>query len=219
LIFWFIFEVGFKSQPVKNIPYILYFTSSIIPWFFFSESLASATNSIMEYSYLVKKIVFRISVLPFIKITSALFIHLFFVLIVFIIFFFYGYKPTIYNIQIIYFIIANMLLVLGISWFTSSLVVFFRDTGQIVSMVLQFGFWLTPIFWSINMMPEKYHTMIKILPMYYIVEGYRNSLLYNKWFWSSDIYLTLNFWSITIFFLLFGIYFFKKVSTHFADVL
>lgn len=55
LIYWFIFQVGFRSAPVNDIPYILYFVSSIIPWFFFSESWASSTNSVTENSYLVQK--------------------------------------------------------------------------------------------------------------------------------------------------------------------
>src|SRR4030066_1980545 len=60
LILWFVFEVGFKSQPVERYPFALWLITGIIPWFFFAESLGSATNSILDYSYLVKKVVFKV---------------------------------------------------------------------------------------------------------------------------------------------------------------
>ena len=83
LIFWFVFEVGFKSAPVGDSPFILWLMTGIIPWFFISESLASGTGSVVENSYLVKKIVFRVSMLPVVKLLSALVVHVFFVLVFF----------------------------------------------------------------------------------------------------------------------------------------
>ncbi|MBZ4687980.1 MAG: tagG [Clostridiales bacterium] len=218
LIFWFVFQVGFKSRPVDDYPFILWLICGMIPWFFFSEGLQSATNSVMDYSYLVKKVVFRVSSLPIIKILSALFVHLFFIAFMFFMFSIYGYKPTIYSLQVIYYLVATIILVLGLSWITSSLVVFLKDVGQIVAMILQFGFWLTPIFWSLQMMPEKYHFIIKLNPMYYIVNGYRNTFIYQKWFW-EDLRLTILFWSINLLLFVFGAIVFRKLRPHFADVL
>ena len=83
LIFWFVFQVGFKSMPVDNFPFILWLMAGMIPWFFFAESLQSATNSILSNSFLVKKVVFRVSLLPIIQIISALAIHIFFILFLF----------------------------------------------------------------------------------------------------------------------------------------
>ena len=61
-------------------PFVLYLVSGIVPWMYFQEGLITGTNSFLEYSYLVKKVVFDISVLPVVKLLSALVIHLFFVL-------------------------------------------------------------------------------------------------------------------------------------------
>lgn len=219
LIFWFIFQVGFKSAPVENFPYILYFISSIIPWFFFSESLASATNGVTDNSFLVKKIVFPVSILSGVKILSALYIHMFFVIFTFIILAIYGVHFQLQMLQVFYYMTAAVLLVLGLSWITSAIIIFFRDTAQIIAILLQFGFWITPIFWDLKMLPDKYHAIVKILPMFYIVDGYRNSLLYGKWFWEQDLYLTFTFWIFTLFMLWLGALLFKRLSGHFADVL
>jgi len=218
LIFWFVFQVGFKSNPVDNFPFILWLLPGIIPWNFFSDSLMGATNSVLDNSYLVKKVVFRVSILPLIRVLSALFVHLFFIVFLFIMFFVYGYKPSIYNLQVFYYLFATGSLVLGLSWITSSLVIFFKDLGQLVAMVLQIGFWLTPIFWTSEILPVKYHFLVKLNPFYYIVEGYRETFIYHEWFW-QHYKLTLNFWGITVSSLLIGVFLFKKLRPHFADVL
>jgi len=217
-IFWFVFQVGFKSQPVDNFPFILWLVTGIFPWFFFSEALSSGTNSILANSFLVKKVVFRVSLLPIIPLFSALVIHLFFIVVMFCMFMYYSYTPNLYWLQILYYLFATLILLLGLSWITSSIVVFFRDMGQFVAMILQFAFWLTPIFWNISTIPEKYHWIIKLNPLVYIIEGYRNSMIYHKWFW-EDMHMTVYFWIVTIIIFVIGGLTFNKLRPHFADVL
>lgn len=218
LIFWFVFQVGFKSQPVDNFPFILWLIAGMIPWFFFAEALSNGTNAIIENSYLVKKVVFRVSILPIVKISSALYIHLFFIVFMLGMFLFYGYSFEIYWLQIVYYMFATTILVLGLSLITSSLVVFLRDIGQLVSMCIQFGFWLTPVFWSLKMVPEKYIWIIELNPLVYIINGYRDSLIYHKWFW-ENINMTIYFWLITAVIFVLSSLLFKKLRPYFADVL
>lgn len=217
-IFWFVFQVGFKSMPVDNFPFVLWLIAGIVPWFFFADSLQSATYSITANSFLVKKIVFRVSLLPIIQMISALIIHLFFILFLFGMFIYYGYSPSLYWLQIIYYLFCMMFFILGLSWITSSVVIFFKDIGQIIAMVIQFGFWLTPIFWSFKIIPERFHDIVQINPMYYIVEGYRDSMIYNVWFWERP-FLTLQYWIVALSCFFCGAVIFRKLRPHFADVL
>lgn len=217
-IFWFVFQVGFKSQPVDNFPFILWLVSGMFPWFYFAEGLSTGTNSIMANSFLVKKVVFRVSLLPLIPLLSAVAIHIFFIFFMFGMFMYYGYMPDIYWLQIPYYLFAMSVLLIGLSWITSSIVVFFKDIGQLVNIVIQFGFWLTPVFWNMSTIPEKYHWIIKLNPMVYIIEGYRNSVVYHKWFW-QDINMTLYFWMVTGTLFVIGAFTFRKLRPHFADVL
>ncbi|MBQ6005313.1 MAG: ABC transporter permease [Selenomonadaceae bacterium] len=217
-IFWFVFQVGFKAVPVNNFPFILWLICGMFPWFFLSESIQSATYSVTESAFLVKKIVFRVELLPIVKIMSAFVVHIFFIAVLFIMFAIYGYPPTIYNLQIIYYLFAMICLALGLSWLTSSLTVFLRDIGQFVSMILQFGFWGTPIFWNLQMIPQQFHFILKLNPAYYLVEGYRQSFIYHEWFW-QHWHLTAYFWILTAAIMLLGAWCFKKLRPHFADVL
>ena len=74
LVYWFVFQVGFRNGTVDEFPFVLWLTAGLVPWFYFSEALMGATNSLLEYSYLVKKVVFNIDILPVIKVLSALFV-------------------------------------------------------------------------------------------------------------------------------------------------
>jgi len=218
-ILWVVFQVGFKSQPAGDVPFVLWMLCGIIPWFFFSECLNSATNSIMESSFLLKKVNFSVGMLPIVKILSALVLHVFFIIIIFAMFLVYGKPITLHSLQVVYYLFCTVVLLLGLSWLTSSVIIFFRDMGQIVSMVVQFLFWMTPIFWSAKMLPPKYLNMVKLNPIYYIVEGYRESFIYHIWFWEGHYELTAYFWIVTLCIFIFGAVVFRRLRPHFADVL
>lgn len=218
LIYWFVFQIGFRSMPIGDVPFVLWLAAGIIPWFFISEAIAVGMSAIMDKSYLVKKVVFRISILPIIKIVSTLFIHIIFIVLLFAMFLIYGFSLDVYHLQVIYYLIASVILVYGISLITSSLVIFSKDIGQVVGIVMQFGFWLTPIFWSFAIVPDKLQILFKLNPFYYIVEGYRDVFIHKVWFWERPM-LTIYFWVVTIVIGLIGYVVFKKLKPHFSDVL
>lgn len=87
----------------------------------------------------MKKVVFRVSLLPMIQILSALMVNMFFVAVLFMMFALYGYMPSIYNLQVFYYLFGSICLVFGLSLVTSSPVVFMKDVGQLVAMLIQFG--------------------------------------------------------------------------------
>ena len=218
LVFWFVFELGFKSQPVDNFPFILWLVCGMVPWFCIADSMSGATNAIVESSFLVKQVVFRVELLPMVKLMSAFVVHAFFVAVLFLMFALYGYPVSFFNFQFLYYAAAMFCLCLGMSWITSALTVFLRDMSQLVGMLLQLAFWGTPIFWSLRMIPPQFHTVLQMNPAYYIIEGYRQSFIYHEWFW-QNLPLTLYFWCFTIVMLFVGAFLFKRMRPHFADML
>lgn len=225
LVYWFVFEKGMRANDLRvydgsAVPYVVWLMAGIVPWFFFQEVLQSGTNALIEYSYLVKKVVFRIEVLPVVKIISAVFVHIFFVCVVTVIVCCYGLFPGVYIIQLFYYMTAVILLALGIIYITSAVVVFFRDLGPFIGVLLQVGMWMTPIMWNVDTieLPPVVITLLKLNPMYYIVNGYRNALINKRWFW-EDMGMTVYFWALTIVFLLLGKAVFRRLRPHLADVL
>ena len=205
---------------MSDYPFVLYLVSGIVPWFFFQDALNGGTNALIEYNYLVKKVVFKISILPIVKIISAFFVHLFFVVFALILCACYGYTPGLHTLQIIYYSACTFLLSLGLVYATSAIVIFFRDLTQIIGIFLQVGVWLTPIMWDLNMLADYPWAMklFKLNPMYYIVSGYRDSMLGNVWFWEHWGW-TLYFWVVTVALFAVGSVIFKRLKPHFADVL
>lgn len=218
LVFWFVFEKGFRSAPIHGLNYILWFVPAYIPWIFFSDMLISTTNCILEYGYLVKKVKFRISFLPLIKVLSAAFIHVFFILFIFLIYKINGASLSIYNLQAIYYSFSLIILCLGLSWTLCSLSVFFKDLSQIVSVILQIGFWVSPILWNVDTMEQSVVKILKFNPLYYIVNGYRDSFINYIPFWHHMNH-TIYFWAITITVFIIGLMVFNKLKYHFADEL
>ena len=223
-MYYVVFEVifpnrqKFASGGVEDVPFVLFLVAGLVPWFYFSEALTSAMMALLEYNYLVKKVVFKISVLPIIKIIAATFIHCFFMAVALVIACFYGYFPTVYTLQVFYYSACMFIFVLAISYTTCSVVIFFRDLQSIVNIFLQVGMWATTILWNINQFDEKIQMFLKINPLVYIVEGYRSAIYGRQWFW-EDFYSTVYFWVITVVLFIVGAVIFKRLKIHFADIM
>ena len=221
LIYIFIFQFGFRVMDTPNgYPYALWLIAGIIPWFFFSEGVINATNCLLEYSYLVKKVVFKISVLPLVKILSALFVHLFFIVFSVVVYFLMGKTPIIQMIQLGYYTICAICLITALAYFTCSIVPFFRDFGTIINILMQVGMWACPIMWDMSTfhMPENIAFLLKLNPMFYVVQGYRDSFMDGIWFWERPG-MTLYFWVITVLLGIVGFTVFRRLRVHFSDVL
>ena len=226
ILYYFVFEVIFQNKATLlasgiEAPYVLWLTAGLVPWFYFSEAIVQGTQALLEYNYLVKKVVFKISILPIIKIIGATFIHVFFALILILLYFAYGYTPDLYLLQIPYFSFCMFIFVLALSYATCAIVVFFRDLTQIINILLQVGMWATPILWDITMLKgqwEPFRIIFKMNPVYYVVNGYRSALFEKTWFW-QDFYSTMYFWIVTAVLFGIGALIFKRLKVHFADVM
>ena len=217
-VFWFVFSVGFKSMPMGDIPFVVWLAAGLAPWFCFADIITASSGVVIANSHLVKKTLFPSQILPVIKLLSGLLTHAVFLLILIALLISQGLPLSFSSLQFIYYLGCFSVLALGISWLVSALNVFIRDVGQIVSVVLQVGFWGTPIFWDINMMSTDIQFWLKLNPFYYVVQGYRESFLSFVPFWQHGWY-TLYFWIFTFLILLVGAYVFRKLKPQFADVL
>lgn len=222
-MYWVVFDRIFGSGPQVTytggeVPYVLFLTAGLVPWFFFSDAVMGGMTSLMEYNYLVKKVVFKVSILPIIKVTAAMFVHIGFSVVLVLIAAFYGYTPTVYTLQLFYYTFCEYVFILGLSYATCAIVLFFRDLQNLVSIIMQVGMWATPILWNINTLREKYKPFIKLNPMTYIVEGYRSAVYEQQWFW-EHFYSSTYFWIVTALLFVVSALIFKKLKSMFADVM
>ena len=186
--------------------------------FVFSDSVASGVSTLTEYSYLVKKIKFNISVLPAVKVVAAFIIHVFFVLLIILIYLISGLPIKLYMLQLPYYMFATFCFSLAVTRIMATIYPFFKDLSMAVEILLLVGIWACPIMWNLDMVPENYHIFFKMNLIYNLVSGYRESFMGDAWFWSHK-YMTLGFWAVTLLLGLFGRKMFRRLSPHFADVI
>jgi ABC-type polysaccharide/polyol phosphate export permease len=218
LVFWFVFSIGFKAKPMNDIPFVVWLTCGMSPWFFFAGIITTSSGVIIQYAHLIKKTVFPSQILVVVKIMSNMVGHGAFVLLLIVLILFNDLPFSMYYFQVIYYLFCLLVLASGLGWLFSSLNVYARDIGQLVPVIIQVGFWATPIFWDINIMPERVQFWLKLNPVYYIVQGYRESFISFVPFWEHAGY-TLYFWCVALFILLAGGWVFRRLKPQFADVL
>ncbi|MFS1241510.1 ABC transporter permease [Enterococcus lactis] len=219
LIYWLVFGVGLKAKMIDaKYPFIVYLVTGMIPWFFFSDAFASTTVVFREYTYLVKKVVFNIRILPTTKILSNLYTHLFFILIGIAVALINGIYPSAMSLQLIYYLFCMCAFLTGLTWLTASIQPFLPDIMQLITIVLQLIMWTLPILWSPNQFDSGLVSILKLNPLYYVVQGYRESFLSEAWFWEHGTY-TLYFWVFTLVMFVIGSAVFRRLKPHFSDVL
>ncbi len=218
LVFWFVSTYGLRISFETGPPYFLVLFCGFIPWMAFSEALSTASGAVLSHAYLVRKIAFPLEILPIVSIVSAIIVHFFLVVLLIIIVLVSGVHPTLYFVQVIYFTLAMVAFVTGLAWLFSALNVFNRDVGQALNAIITIWFWATPILWPVPRHSQWALWILKLNPMFYVVEGYRNAFLYARppWaLWPLDLY----FWGVTAAFFVAGGVAFRRLKPHFADAL
>jgi lipopolysaccharide transport system permease protein/teichoic acid transport system permease protein len=215
-ILWFIFTY-IRTGKHMEIPYPLFLLSGLVAYDFFNKTLNSATRGIANYGFLINKVNFRSAIIPLVKISSEVMLHMIILVIVGIILVLNGMPVTIYWLQVFYYLFAMIILLTGISWFTSSISLFFPDINYIITIVMRVLFFFTPIFWEAKSIPPKVLIYFQMNPLYYLVNGYRDSFLYQVPFWEHRTG-TLYYWGFTALFFLIGVVVFKRLRPYFAEM-
>ena len=218
LVYWFVFSVGFKVQPAGGVPFIVVFLCGLIPWSLFAEALSTSALAISSNANLVTKTIFPTEILPVVSLVASLFTHALMMLIFTIIMLINNIPFSFYNLQVFYYLFALAVFSLGLGWFLSAINVFYKDVGQALNVLLNLWFWATPVVWLQDIFPQKYLWILKLNPMYYVVDGYRSSFVYHSSIWHNPCQVIF-FWIVCIPVFIVGALTFKKLKSEFAEVL
>jgi len=218
LVFWFVSAYGLKITFASGPPFHLVLFCGLVPWMTFGEAVSGGTSAVLNHAYLVKKIAFPLEILPVVGVVSAVIVHGFLLAVLLSILLLSGVTITIHALQVAYFLFALVAFTIGLVWASSALNVFNRDVGQALGAVITIWFWMTPVVWPAQNLPPRLLHVIELNPVFYVVEGYRNALLYGRPLsaqWPLDLY----FWAVTAVLLVLGSGVFRRLKPHFADVL
>lgn len=221
VIYTFVFSQIFKARwgvghDASSTQYAIVLFVGMIIHGLFAEVMSRAPNLIFSNVNYVKKVVFPIEILPIISLGAALFhslTSLSMLLAVFVLIHGYLYWTIIFFPLVLF---PFLVLILGVSWLLASLGVFLRDIGQTISIFITVLTFISPIFYPVDAVPEKFRLWIMINPLTFIIEQAREVLIRGHFpKWSGLSLYTLA--AVTIFGM--GYIWFQKTRRGFADVL
>lgn len=197
----------------------MWLIAGVVPWFYMSDMLTAGTDTIRKYSYLVTKMKFPISTIPTFISISKFIVHLVLVGIMMVIFICMGYPPTIYILQLPFYMLMMFIFFTIWSLFASLLSSMSKDFGNLVKSMVTAVFWLSGILWN----PEtiKVVWVKKLLmfnPVTFLTNGFRNCFINQVWFFEQPKRL-LYFAIVTMIMLILAIWAYKKLRKEVPDVL
>jgi len=197
-----------------GIPYPIFAFAGLLPWTFFSNAVTSSGNSLVGNSNLITKVYFPRMIIPIAAVASGLldFVIAFGLLVLLMVW--YGIGPTANLLMLPVLVLLTSLLAVGIGMWMSALNVKYRDIRYALPFLIQLGLFLTPIIYPASLVPEKWRWLLSLNPLTGQIEGYRSAFFGRAFDWVALGISAV----ITVAFLLFAAYNFKKMERTFADV-
>jgi len=204
-----------QSIPgVDNYP--LYLFAGMLPWLLFSETVQRSTSSLLEHANLITKTVFPSEIIPVSVFLSALVSHLLALALLLVAAGVWQNQISFTLVLLPFYMFVVGLLAVGVGWIVAGLHVYLRDTAQVISVVLTFWFWMTPIFIADQQFPRWAHFLLVSNPLYYVVRAYRAVLLGSSMPDLRDFSVVAVYGAVAF---LAGGLFFRYLKRGFADVL
>ncbi len=215
IVFTLIFNklIGFS---VEGVPYLLFTFCGVVAWNFFAEGVSGASQSLLSNANLISKVYFPRVIIPAAAILSGLvdFAIAFFLAIVLMVYF--QFAPAITILFLPFFILLTIVTSLGIGFLFSSISVQYRDIAHALPYIIQVLFWITPVGYAANKIPDEFQILYWCNPIVCVIEGFRWSMLH-----SGEIPLHLVGISVSVALALFvlGLVNFLRMERKFADVI
>lgn len=224
LVFTVIFTLIMPNNQIRSYP--IFLLCGLLPWNYFTAGVLSSVGSVIGNGNLVKKVYFPREILPISSVLAQLVNFLLSLLVVFALLLIFGisFSPKLWLLPVV--IVMQTCFIIGISLFLSAINVYYRDTAMILDVILMAWFFLTPVFYPVDILPKSYemfgmvldiHRLMNILnPMASIVNTYRD-ILYLGTYTVGDFFLRTAVTSVVV--MLSGYWVFNKMSGNFGEEL
>jgi lipopolysaccharide transport system permease protein len=196
--------------------YVIYLMSGMLAWSLFSELLTRSLNMFVDNGNLMKKIMFPRVCLPIIVAGSCLVNNVLLFVASIGVFLLVGHWPTAAFLWLPLLVVVNVIFALGLGLFFGVLNVFVRDVAQVMTVVLQLWFWLTPVVYMPTIIPEQLKVAVELNPMYHVVSSFQNVILYGR---MPDLYGLVIIGAVGLFLLGISMILFRRAAPEMVDVL
>ena len=196
--YWFVFGIGLRSgKDMDGYPYLLWMLGGVIPWFFMSRGITQGAAAIRVRGIAALKLRYPVEIMPFEEILISFYPQIIMIAILLACFVVSGYLPTLYWLNLLYYAVFELAFFTALAMITSVLSMIAIDFQKLINSLIRILFYLTPVLWSPDNMPQIVQFILKLNPCSYVVEGYRDSILYDIPFYSHGAYMAF-FWGLTV---------------------
>jgi len=200
--------------PSGDTPYPLFFFTGLIPWLFFASALTSGTDSVVNASSLVTKVYFPREVLPTAAVLTKIVDFLFGLIILAMLMAYYGEAPGLTALWFPLLFTIQVIFTIGLTFPLAALNLYFHDVRFLVGVALTLWFYLTPVVYPIDIVPDKYLWLFEINPLSLFINAYRRVLLEGE---APDFEKVLAGAAIALVTFVVGYFLFKRMEKGFAD--
>jgi lipopolysaccharide transport system permease protein len=214
LIYATVFGLFLARKPRGDVPFVSFFLAGLVFWQFFSDCVMHSSVLMTTKMNMISQIKFPKEALIFVDFLEKLVDFVVTFLILIILNAFYGFYPTLSYFYLPVILLTAFSITLGIMFILSALGVFVQDTPQITSLVLRFLFYFSGILISADMVSPKIASILSLNPLFFLIESFRNVILYSE----APDFITMSLWLVfSILFLIAGVAFFKANDGTFPD--
>jgi lipopolysaccharide transport system permease protein len=199
-----------------GVPYPLFAYCALVPWFFFSNSVNSATLSLVTYRNIVTKTYFPREIVPLAQVCSRLVDLSASAALYALLMAYYRVGVGPWGLLLPFFFLLLVLFTVGVTLVTSSVNVFYRDVNPIVQIGLQLWMYLTPVAYPLSAAPERFRVFYMLNPLTAVIEGFRSSLVFGQ---PPDWRLVAVSATMIVTLLAGALVMFKRMDKYFADVI
>jgi ABC-type polysaccharide/polyol phosphate export permease len=173
-----VFSVGFRATGPQNSPYIVYFLTGYVAWAFLLDVTSSCATLLASYSYLIRKSMFSIESVMATKLLVSLVEHVIFLLVVVAVVSAHGMWPGWGLLRLVYGFPMLLGIIVGLMLLLSAANVLYPDLGQLISIMLNVWFWMTPIAWVAQSINPAFRVVLDWNPIVNVIDIYRQALAY-----------------------------------------
>lgn len=214
LVFGFFLKIR-MPQSTSVLDFALYFSAGYFPWVFFSNAVTRAATCIVDNRNYIKKVAFPSEIFPFsLMLSEGVSLLISITIVVIFSISVHGFSFLLLLLPIV--ILLEMIFVLSCVLLASAITVFFRDIPQLLNSVFMVWFWLTPIAYTVDLIPKKLEILVFANPMHHVLALYRSMLL-NSSMPNMKVLLLFTLFSLTLLYV--SLLIFQRAKRHFSDLL
>jgi lipopolysaccharide transport system permease protein len=204
------------KMPSEGVPYPLFAYCALVPWFFFSNSVASGTLSLITYRNIVTKTYFPREIVPLAHVCSRLIDFFAATALCALLMMYFRVGLGVWALMAPGFFLLLVVFTVGFTLATSAMNVFYRDVNPIVQIALQLWLYLTPVAYPLSAVSPTFRPLFVLNPLSAVVEGFRSSLIFGR---APEWPLVLTSGAIALGMFVVAFLLFKRMDKHFADVI